>query len=749
MKKIGIVTLTKNANYGNVLQNIALQIALRNLGCNAETIINLTDSTLFKKEHLSLKKIIKWLINYNDYRIQEKRNNVFRKCCQEKINYSSITYDETGFSGKLPDYDYVIAGSDQIWNPTFGFASDFEFLEFVPENRRISYAASFGVDTLEMLSQERRNSIGRSLSQFSYLSVREKSGKQIADSFPKVHTEVHIDPTMLLTGQEWRKIARKPGYKVPDKYILVYMLGNITHEYQERIHELAKYKKAHVINALEGKNRFIDPLQFIWLIDNAELICTDSFHASVFSILFHSRFYIFNRKDSHADQSSRFTSLLYLSGIPEEFVLYKNTISYEDIEWEKVDQKLLQERQRSLNYLKIAISSDNRPLKRIEILEKKNCCGCGSCEQACPKRAIQMVSDIGGFPYPFINKVMCIDCGICRKVCPIVQAKPGKEKVLTAYAAYSKDESIRMCSSSGGIFSVIATYVIEKNGVVFGAALDNNQVVRHIGITKIEDLKKLRGSKYVQSSIEHTYTEVQEALKKDLLVLFTGTACQISGLKSFLGKEYVNLFTVDVLCHGVPAPRLWKHYIDERKNDYKSTVRQTFFRQKNFGWKMFAVEIQFENSMTYIKKFTEDPFMRLFLSNICLRDSCYSCKFKTLERDSDLTIGDAWGIQNLCPDMDDDKGTSIILVHTKKGEEIVSKIWNKIVVKKFMVDALLPLSSDSRKSVLPHPKRNEFFREMDAGVNCEELLFLLNKNISLMSRIKYKIRKLITEFHVM
>ena len=314
--------------------------------------------------------------------------------------------------------------------------------------------------------------------------------------------------------------------------------------------------------------------------------------------------------------------------------------------------------------------------------------------------------------------------------------------MIAAYAAYSKDESTRMCSSSGGIFSVIAKYVIEKNGMVFGAAMDSNQIVHHIGITKIEDLKKLRGSKYVQSSIEHTYIEVQEALKKDLLVLFTGTACQISGLKSFLGKEYANLLTVDVLCHGVPAPRLWKHYIDERVNDYKSTVQQIFFRQKNFGWKMFAVEIQFDNSTAYIKKFTEDPFMKLFLSNICLRDSCYSCKFKSLERDSDLTIGDAWGIQNLCSDMDDDKGTSIILVHTKKGEEIVRKIWNKFVIKEFMVDALLPTSSDSRRSVLPHPKRKEFFREMDAGAKCEELLSLLNKNNSLLSRIKCKIRKL-------
>ena len=415
MKKVGIVTLTKNANYGNVLQNIALQMTLRNLGCDAETIINLTDSTLFKKEYFSIKKLIKWITNYNGYRIQERRNEVFRKCCQEKINYSSITYDEMGFSGKLPDYDYVIVGSDQVWNPTFGFASDFEFLKFVPENRRISYAASFGVDNLEMLSQERRDSIGRSLAQFSHLSIREASGKQIADSFPGVHAEVHIDPTMLLTGPEWRIIAQNPGYKVPDKYILVYMLNRYTYSYLKKIHELAKQKKAQVINVLEGKNRFIDPLQFIWLIDNAELICTDSFHASVFSILFHSRFYIFDRKDSHDDQSSRFTSLLYLSGIPEEYVSYKSTISSEEIEWEKVDQKLWEERQRALNYLKTALSSDNRPLKRIEIWKGKIVAGVEVASKRVLKKQFRWFRILVGIPIPLLINQSALIAGYVEK----------------------------------------------------------------------------------------------------------------------------------------------------------------------------------------------------------------------------------------------------------------------------------------------------------------------------------------------
>ena len=376
----------------------------------------------------------------------------------------------------------------------------------------------------------------------------------------------------------------------------------------------------------------------------------------------------------------------------------------------------------------------------INIDSNEKCCGCSACVQVCPKKCIKMTEDEEGFLYPVVSKDVCINCGICDKVCPIINVESKSETVLAAYAGYVNDDSIRLNSSSGGLFTAIAEYVLNHNGAVFGAAFDDDQYVHHIKVTAIDDLYKLRGSKYVQSDINNSFIEAKQELDNGKMVLFTGTSCQISGLKHFLRKDYYNLFTIDVLCHGTPSPKLWERYLENQKELYGSQIQQTFFRHKNYGWKRYTVELKFSNSTAYLKEFTEDSFMKLFLGNICLRPSCYDCKFKTLERDSDISLGDAWGIHKVFPELDDDKGTSVILIHTEKGQELLNNIIDKLIIKEGNADELLPPSADSRKPVKLHPKRGAFFKQLNKGKSCDELVKIYFPHISKMKRWFWKMK---------
>lgn len=377
----------------------------------------------------------------------------------------------------------------------------------------------------------------------------------------------------------------------------------------------------------------------------------------------------------------------------------------------------------------------------IIIKDKKQCSGCGACAQICPKRCIVMQVDAEGFEYPVADSSVCANCNLCNKICPVQNSKCGNNDVLSAYAAYAKQDEIRMQSSSGGLFTLLANEILEHDGVVFGAAFDDSFLVHHIAIQNKNELEKLRGSKYLQSRVENTFDEAKRYLDSGRYVLYTGTACQIAGLMSFLQKEYGNLYTADVLCHGVPSPKVWQRYLLYQEKTHNAAVQRTFFRHKKYGWKTYAVEFLFSNSTAYENIFSKDSFMQMFLQNICLRPSCYACRFKSLARPSDITIGDCWGIENYMPEMDDDKGTSIVLVHSVKGQEFFDAINSKMVYCKAETDKLLPPTADSRKSVPMHPRRKVFFKKLARGVNIEKLALLTEPTI--LDKIERKIKALI------
>lgn len=350
----------------------------------------------------------------------------------------------------------------------------------------------------------------------------------------------------------------------------------------------------------------------------------------------------------------------------------------------------------------------------LEIIDKSKCSGCHSCANICPKNCISMEPDDEGFLYPKIATEHCVSCALCEKSCPIISPKQieKRQNDIIAYATYTKNEEIRLNSSSGGVFTEIASYIINNDGVVFGAAFDDDFSVSHKYVENIDELSIFRGSKYVQSAIKNTYKKAKEFLDNGRMVLFTGTPCQIGGLYSYLNKEYTNLITQDFICHGVPSPSVWQKYLDYQRKKKRSEINNVSFRDKTSGWKRFSMLCDFENGDRYIRVLNKDPYMQSFLSNNCLRPSCYNCSFKGQERKSDITIADFWGIQEIKPEMNDDKGVSLVFVSSAKGHKIFDAISKKLVIETVNIDEAIKYNPSAIKSVKMPQKREVFMKSI-------------------------------------
>jgi coenzyme F420-reducing hydrogenase beta subunit len=376
----------------------------------------------------------------------------------------------------------------------------------------------------------------------------------------------------------------------------------------------------------------------------------------------------------------------------------------------------------------------------INIIDKPNCCGCHACYNSCPQKCISMQSDDEGFWYPVVDQKECIDCGLCETVCPIL-SKPMVENRPTAYACLNKDDKIRQQSSSGGVFSVVAANVLANHGVVFGAGFDSEFSVLHSWTDGLDGLRNFRGSKYVQSSIGDTYERAKDFLKQGRQVLFSGTPCQIAGLKSYLGKDYEGLICLDIICHGVPSPLVWKQYCSKQGNN--NELKSISFRDKTFGWKRFSLKFTDKNNDEYLKDLNSDEFMQGFLKNVYLRPSCYHCSFKTLARQSDITLADFWGIENILSSFDDDQGTSLILVNSNKGKEIFLAVVDKMKCEKVDLDQAILHNSAAIKSVDCNPKRDKFFRELSDSTDISQLIAKYTK-VSFSRKVYMKVRLLLS-----
>lgn len=374
---------------------------------------------------------------------------------------------------------------------------------------------------------------------------------------------------------------------------------------------------------------------------------------------------------------------------------------------------------------------------------KEDCSGCHACFNACPVKAIEMLPDEEGFLYPIISQDKCIQCNKCKTVCPALY-KQTKLPLQIAYGCYANKKEEHISSSSGGIFSVLARMVLSVNGIVCGAAYDDKQAAYHHIIHSEEDLYRLKETKYVQSRIGDVYKRIKNTLSQQRVVLFSGTPCQVAGLKGYLGKEFEKLICVDLICHGVPSPEVWQRYLKEIAGE-KQVVRVTF-RNKIQGISKITLDYHLDDGGIVKENYADSLYMKGFIQNLFVRPSCFKCKYKGIDRCSDLTIGDFWSVKEYHPEFYNENGVSAVIIHSEKG-----KIWfEKAKVDLYVVQATPKEVACWNESLLVPAAKNPRSEEFFAHWNDQKLMGLIERltkdskkeeQTAVITRLKKYIRK--------
>ena len=325
----------------------------------------------------------------------------------------------------------------------------------------------------------------------------------------------------------------------------------------------------------------------------------------------------------------------------------------------------------------------------INLKDKANCTGCTACQQVCGKNAIEMQFDSLGHTYPVVDSLKCIDCGLCEKVCPMLHLEelPKDEKLdeLPVYAAYNKDNEARSRSTSGGLFTVLSKYIIESGGVVYAARFNDEFHIYHDSFDKMDEIDPFRGSKYAQSDLDGVFRRIKNELK-NRKVLFVGTPCQVAGLKRFIRVNNPNLYTCDFICMCISSSKIWEEYLDEYWNT--ETIKRIIFKDKRDSWHHWNLLIE-DDRGEHLTKGSNDPFFKNYLNHNSSRPSCFACPFRRVRRVSDFTIADAWGIDKVIPDFDDDKGCTTLILQSKKAVEAYNDFKKEIEVRKYSISDMV------------------------------------------------------------
>lgn len=384
----------------------------------------------------------------------------------------------------------------------------------------------------------------------------------------------------------------------------------------------------------------------------------------------------------------------------------------------------------------------------VEILDKERCTGCGACFTSCAHNAISMQYDDEGFEYPVINQNLCIDCGLCKVTCPVIHYDYARRKDYSdaqqGYAARNLNMPQRLVSSSGSVFPPIAEWILENGGIVIGTAYDVDFNAKHLIVENKEDLYLLQGSKYLQCKADNsTFKRVRNELQKGRLVLYSGMACQVEGLKSYLRKEYENLYTIDLICMGIPSPKVWQIYLKTFFAD--EVIKHVNFKEKSVGWDSFCFYIETDK-----QTFKENGMRNLYLQSMFhswnMRMSCFNCPFKNAERLSDFTLADCWGAYKLVPEINDNKGLSSVIVHSKKGLDVWDKLKYGIESRDLSIDDIAAGNSNLIRNK-PQTGNRRLFYELLASKPRKAFIKLCSvKDPSIFRRIVAKLRMLLRKW---
>lgn len=747
--KAGIVTFNSAHNYGAVLQVFAMQEYLKSLGIEVDVInYRLKEiDNVYKlynvkrkgnKAIRGLKKVYKVLkVNLSErWRIEKRKN--FENFINNVLNTTRPYKTLKDIQSDFLQYDILIAGSDQIWNTelTKGFKPAF-FLEFGNRDaRRISYAASLGNDSIDpkyVLFYKRY------LENFDFISVREESMKDILkDLTDKKLTRV-CDPTLLIDKDVYDKLKVETKYKGKD-YIYVHYIGNDekTYEIADQLSRklgipvLHNRKKGLFENELDALFHGT-PEEFISVIENAKYVVTNSFHTTIVSLIYEKDFITV----PHATRPARMRNLLEITGLSNhlvEDVRIMPELESLKIDYKDVKKRLLEERKESVEFLNNAIYGkipDKNEENYLKTANKFNCYGCELCKDICPVNAIEMVEDKEGFKYPKIDKDKCINCGLCERSC--IYRKDIKPKVEEnfpkIYAAAYKNIDVLKQSTSGGIFTALYKYILSQKGYVVGVKYNKDMVAEYAITNSEEECEKFRGSKYVAANINDLRKEIKEKLEQGNKVLFTGNPCQIKALRTYLNKEYENLYLVEILCHGVPSQKVFRLYIKYIEEKYKSKVVDFKFRDKEAGWgtgKSSTIKIILEDGRTLTEPAKYNNYNRAFANNNILRPGCYNCELAGVNNMSDMAIGDFWGIEKVMPKFSkkEKNGISMIKVNTKKGEEIFNAVNDNL--EYYQSDLKAAYKYNHKYAVQLNVNRFNLMEKID-GIEIDSLLQQFNQ----------------------
>ena len=687
--KTGLVTFYHIHHYGALLQAYATERSVERCGSQCEIVdyyVNQNNDLFRRPTGLgSAAADVHTALHYAPLKARYQRFEEFSKQYLRISGHRFESLEELK-NAELP-YDVILSGSDQIWNPKIFPDGRFDpvFFGAFSRRRKIAYAPSFGIPHVpEGMEEELRGY----LAGFSHVSVRERQGQVIVEEVTGKTVPVVLDPTLLLDREEWGTIAQPPADK---GYILCYCISK-PGALSPYIHALAEKTGLPVVQLCGIRQKVhpkakcvldAGPAEFLGLFQNASYVCTNSFHGTVFSVQFQKPFFTaVAPSELAAPESSRTFSILSRLGLTGRIIGKGDTAGLDDaIDWASVDRRLEEARKSSLTYLRAAladedfreeVSAEQEERKTPVLAERSHCTGCGACASGCPKDAISMERDKEGFLYPAVHEEACVRCGHCTAVCPALH--PREPRPLPAvFAAWNRDESVRKDSTSGGVFSVLAEYILESGGVVFGAALDGRQHLRHVACFRKEDLWRLRGAKYVQSDLGDCYREVKRWLQTKP-VLFSGTPCQVDGLYRYLGCRPENLTTCDLVCHGVPSPGVWEDMvrsIEKRKGKSLQVVR---FRNKVTGWKDSHFTTVYTDGSVDSAPLFATEFGRAFGRALFLRPSCHTCAYTSMNRPGDFTLGDFWGLRPDELPEQQERGVSLLLVNTPHGSHLFDQL---------------------------------------------------------------------------
>lgn len=675
---VGIMTFHWAANYGAVLQTWALQRFLQQQNYRTEIIDFVPDNhqikllRCFKTKHLSTMKL----------RIKEyKKERLIQEFRETRLNVSTIRYStKEQLTKNPPNYDYYISGSDQIWNPYFtmngqhGVTLSY-YLDFAPTHKhRIAFSSSFGCKALpenvvQMIKPE--------LAKFDALSIREAEGVTILESmgFSGVNT---ADPTLLLSSEDYQGIINKP--KSSERTIYAYILHG-----QKSVAVPLVDCTQKILNCTVNEEDELTVEDWLQHIRDASFVVTNSFHCVVFCLLFHTPFYAIDVEGK--DMSSRITTLLRKVGLEHRFLalpINVNSVDLEtinDIDWELIDTKIEIIREHACKYLLDAISKRDR----VDDIPQSRCTGCGLCSVLCPKNCIEMQENEQGFIFPRIDESACIHCGLCVKRCTAFSERSRSNPAPKAYACWNLDETVRNESSSGGLFTALAQGTIDSSGVVYGAKYVESLTVEHCPAMAIDSLKELRGSKYQPSKAWVTFKQIKQNLDTGKKVLFAGTPCQIVALKKYIGNNE-GLICIDIACHGVPSLKVLR---DKCKSVSSGTVTRVDFRNKRSGWKDYScIYYDADGKELHSEIGTESDFMRGYIDNLYIRESCEDCQFAAIPRVGDISLADCWTKAHDGSDLDN-KGITAVLINTEKGERLFNDVRDKLHTEDISLEAVL------------------------------------------------------------